>query len=491
MESSTLEQLARSMKRSERLAIESILKAQSLWIPQNVPQWQAILSQADELYYGGQAGGGKTDLILGLAVTSHHRSLILRRESTQLRGIIERSREIIGRNGRLNEVLGIWRDLPDNRQIEMSGCKNESDKSKFQGRPHDLIAFDESVEFLESQVDFISAWARTEDVDQRVRIVYASNPPATAEGRWIVKRFAPWLDKKFDSPAIPGELRYYVMLDDKLTWVDGPEVIPHKGELLKPKSRTFIPARVDDNPFYRDTEYKAQLQSLPEPLRSQLLFGDFEAGTEDNPWQVIPTRWVELAFERWESRDKPDVPMTCLGADVARGGDDQTVLSPRYDNWFDKLQKYEGKTTPDGPSVAVLIVRALDGDKDVTINFDVIGIGSSGYDILVAQDFNVVAVNFAEGSNARDRSGRMAMRNLRAEAYWGMREALDPELGDDIALPPDNELLADLTAPLWRITTSGVTIESKEDIKKRLGRSTDCGDAVVMARMNLRGYVFA
>jgi hypothetical protein len=159
MESSTLEQLARSMKRSERLAIESILKAQSLWIPQNVPQWQAILSQADELYYGGQAGGGKTDLILGLAVTSHHRSLILRRESTQLRGIIERSREIIGGNGRLNEVLGIWRDLPDNRQIEMSGCKNESDKSKFQGRPHDLIAFDESVEFLESQVDFISAWA--------------------------------------------------------------------------------------------------------------------------------------------------------------------------------------------------------------------------------------------------------------------------------------------------------------------------------------------
>ena len=236
----------------------------------------------------------------------------------------------------------------------MSGCKNESDKSKFQGRPHDLIAFDEACEFLESQVDFISAWARTENPGQRVRIVYASNPPATAEGRWIVKRFAPWLDKKFDNPAIPGELRYYVMLDDKLTWVDGPEVIPHKGELLKPKSRTFIPARVDDNPFYRDTEYKAQLQSLPEPLRSQLLFGDFAAGSEDNPWQVIPTRWVELAFERWESRDKPDVPMSCLGADVARGGADQTVLSERYDNWFAPLRKYEGKTTPDGPSVVVI-----------------------------------------------------------------------------------------------------------------------------------------
>jgi hypothetical protein len=48
-------------------------------------------------------------------------------------------------------------------------------------------------------------------------------------------------------------------------------------------------------------------------------------------------------------------------------------------------------------------------------------------------------------------------------------------------LPMDRELLGDLTAPKWTNTTSGVKIESKEDIKKRLGRSTDCGDAVAMA----------
>ena len=66
-----------------------------------------------------------------------------------------------------------------------------------------------------------------------------------------------------------------------------------------------------------------------------------------------------------------------------------------------------------------------------------------------------------------------------------MREALDPISGDDIALPPDPELLADLTAPRWSITTSGIQVESKKDIVKRLKRSPDCGDAVVLSRMKM------
>ena len=80
-----------------------------------------------------------------------------------------------------------------------------------------------------------------------------------------------------------------------------------------------------------------------------------------------------------------------------------------------------------------------------------------------------------------DRTRQLQLRNVRAEAYWGMREALDPVSGDNIALPPDPELLADLTAPRWKITTAGIQVESKEDIVKRLKRSPDCGDAVVLS----------
>ena len=61
-------------------------------------------------------------------------------------------------------------------------------------------------------------------------------------------------------------------------------------------------------------------------------------------------------------------------------------------------------------------------------------------------------------------------------------EALDPdqEGGSVIALPPDAELRADLCAPTFEVRASGVILESKDDIRKRLGRSPGKGDAVVM-----------
>lgn len=66
--------------------------------------------------------------------------------------------------------------------------------------------------------------------------------------------------------------------------------------------------------------------------------------------------------------------------------------------------------------------------------------------------------------------------------WWHLREALDPAYEARLALPPDDLLVGDLTAPHWRVTSSGrIQVESKDDIKKHLGRSTDDGDAVMQA----------
>jgi hypothetical protein len=74
------------------------------------------------------------------------------------------------------------------------------------------------------------------------------------------------------------------------------------------------------------------------------------------------------------------------------------------------------------------------------------------------------------------------MRNVRAEYYWQMREALDPERGVNLALPPGNEILADLCAARYTDLAQGVIqIESKDDIKKRLGRSPDVGESILLA----------
>ena len=65
--------------------------------------------------------------------------------------------------------------------------------------------------------------------------------------------------------------------------------------------------------------------------------------------------------------------------------------------------------------------------------------------------------------------------------YWRMRDALDPASGNNIALPPGNEIIADLCSARYKLTTSGVLVEEKEEIKKRIGRSPDKGESILLA----------
>jgi hypothetical protein len=82
---------------------------------------------------------------------------------------------------------------------------------------------------------------------------------------------------------------------------------------------------------------------------------------------------------------------------------------------------------------------------------------------------------------ARGKSNKLGFVNKRAEWWWKFREALDPDSGDGVALPPDRELLADLTAPTWRLRMNGIQIESKDEIVARLQRSPDKGESLIYA----------
>jgi hypothetical protein len=469
-------------------------EASRTWAPFPGPQTDAYESPADMLFYGGAAGGGKTDLVIGLALTAHQQSIIYRREYPQLKGILRRTEELLGSRRGYNGQDKVWR-LPGGRVLELGAVQYLHDREKYQGRPHDLKAFDEITQFLFDQFIFLIAWNRTSWPGQRTRVVCTGNPPVSAEGMWVVNFWGPWLDDQHPKPALPGQLRWFAMLpDDHGRWTDveveDGRPFEHRGEEIRPLSRTFIPARIEDNPVYMATGYKATLQALPEPLRSQLLHGDFAAGGEDDPWQVIPTSWVKAAFERWralEARRQIPGPMSCLGMDVARGGKDKTVLARRHGTWFAPLLKHPGTSTPSGQRSAALAVAALRDRAHV--NIDILNVGGSPYDHLRENRVPVVGVNFGQktlrgdGQPHTDKTGKLVMRNVRAFAYWHFREALDPETGADLALPPDQELLGDLTAPHWEITAGGVKVEDKEEIIRRLGRSPDCGDAIVLAHL--------
>lgn len=449
----------------------------TLWRPLPGPQTLAYESLADELFYGGAAGGGKSDLLIGLAITQSRKAIIFRREYPQLKDIVSRSQELLAGSGAtFNGQANLWRGIPGGRSLEFGAVQYERDVNKFRGRAHDLKAFDEVTEFSERQFRFLVGWLRTTIPGQRTRVICTGNPPTHAQGEWVIRYWAPWLDSQHPNPARPGELRWFAVLDGKDTEVESGAAFRHKGEHIQPRSRTFIPARLSDNPYLASTEYGAVLGNLPEPLRSQLLYGDFRVGIQDDAYQTIPTQWVREAQARWEIGDHG--PQSCIGVDVARGGDDQTVLAIRHGNWFARLLKYAGSSTPNGPYVAGLVVAARQGEP--LINVDVIGVGASVFDQLAPLG-NVVDVNFGEGTDATDKSGRLRFANVRAAAYWSLREALDPASGSDVCLPPDSELLADLTAARWLIRNGKIAIESKDDIKKRLGRSPDCADAVVLA----------
>jgi hypothetical protein len=270
------------------------------------------------------------------------------------------------------------------------------------------------------------------------------------------------------------------MIDGEERWVDGPEPFEHHGERILPFSRTFIPSRVTDNRYLADTGYVRQLQALPEPLRSQMLHGDFLAGRKDDDWQVIPTDWVKAAMDRWKPDPSPGV-VTSVGVDPSRGGDEATIAARR--GWrFDELVavKPDGSGTITGGAIAK---RTMDVAGEVApVHVDVIGIGASAIDHLEAFiGVRAVSVNGAAGTEGKDFTGRLGFANVRAEDWWRMREALSPERAARVALPPDQRLLADLVAPRYRVTSRGIQVEEKEQIKKRLGRSPDRGDAVVLA----------
>ena len=96
----------------------------------------------------------------------------------------------------------------------------------------------------------------------------------------------------------------------------------------------------------------------------------------------------------------------------------------------------------------------------------------------------------AEASEWFDKSRKYRLTNVRSAMYWLLREALDSETGDALALPPDKELLADLTAPRFEVRASGIVVEPKERLKERLGRSPDCADAVALAHLRPQRVAF-
>lgn len=443
-----------------------------LWTPNDGAQTNAYFSKALEVWYGGAAGGGKTDLAIGKAITQHKRTIFFRRSYPQLKAVMERVEEITGiAVNKSNKTLR----LPDGRSIEFGSMQYEADKEKYQGRPHDLNVYDEVTHLTKSQFLYTKTWNRTEDPNQRCKILCTFNPPTEPEQEWVIQYLAPWLDPTYPNPAQPGEIRFYVMDGDDMVWTDAGTKIEIDGKWLSPTPVTFVRALIEDNPFYMDTGYASQLEALPEPLRSQFRYGDFSVGRTEDEWQLFPTAEIRKAMI--PALDVSKLKLIAIGIDVARGGNDKTVFACLYEGNVIQTHTFAGSETPDAQSVLARLIKFY---RDTPILLvDIIGVGTAVFDLLKTKYDNVKSVNVAMGSVAKDKTGKLGFSNLRAELHWKFREDL---LDGKYKLVESQALLADLAAARWRVGGFGdIKAESKDEIRKRIGRSPDESDAVLLA----------
>jgi len=238
-------------------------------------------------------------------------------------------------------------------------------------------------------------------------------------------------------------------------------------------------------------DQRAKQWGLNSAVYQNRVLGEFATADADS---VIPLTWVEQAMERWKERfdadyrrrkglDSRDLlpEYTCSSCDPARSGEDKTTIAVRFGHVIREIRDYIQADSMATVGVLKGIHRAFGHGEGYTA-VDVIGIGGPMVDKLLEDGIDVFPFNAAAKTDQVDITGELGFTNQRSAAWWTLRELLDPTNGFSIELPPHDMLVGDLTAPHWRVTSgSKIQVESKDVLRKRLGRSTDYGDAVVTA----------
>ena len=438
-----------------------------------------------------------SDLMMGLATSElspHKKAIIFRRSYPELKDIIMRIQELYSGKG-VNFKAGTamrFDGLLGNKTLELGSVPNFNAAQKYKGRPHDLKLFDEVSDIEERVYTFLIGWARSTQEGVPVRVVAAGNPPTTADGNWVIKRWAAWIDPNHPNPAKPGELRWYATLDGEDKEIEDSDGSPFeytskngKTETIKPKSRTFIPAKLSDNPYLMRTDYGSVLQNMPEPYRSQLLHGDFSLSIKPDPWQVVPNNWVKNSNKLWKEHhengemSKYMKTNVVYGLDVAEGGGDKTALvkiTGRYVQWIEYI------TEENTMKQANWVAMKMSGDKRAPIAVDAIGVGLGLAQRLKQLGFTVMPIKVSRSTKRKDETGYFGFMNLRSEIWWRVRERLNPEKTDCILIPEDRRLFSEITAPRYEIDgNADIKIEGRDKIMERLGHSPDGASALGLA----------
>jgi hypothetical protein len=215
--------------------------------------------------------------------------------------------------------------------------------------------------------------------------------------------------------------------------------------------------------FIQEMELKYGSESNAMKVR---VYGEFPTAEDDT---LISLHAVEQASKRVV--EQPEGTAVVWGLDVARYGDDASVLCIRQGRHLQALHSWKKLSLMELAGRVLDLLNSSDEPPE-EILVDSIGLGAGVLDRLRELDISARGVNVSESPAMADRYA-----NLRAELW----DATKSWFSEEVQIPNDDSLIADLTAPRYSFNSSGkMLVESKAETKKRLGRSTDFADSLVL-----------
>lgn len=213
-------------------------------------QREFIEAQADEVLFGGAAGGGKSfgqliDALLYALRYPRSKQLILRRTYPELeKSLVRVAQEIFPRDIYSYNGAKHVGKFQNGSVLDFGYCDSESDVYRYQSAEYDVIRFDELTHFTEQM--YLYLMSRLRGANPFPKSMRSTTNPGGVGHSWVKMRFI--------DPSPPGKI------------FDG-----------KPGKRLFIPAGVRDNKFLlaADPGYIERLQNLHERDRRALLYGDW------------------------------------------------------------------------------------------------------------------------------------------------------------------------------------------------------------------------
>jgi len=262
---------------TESLDFEAVPEEREIiFTPNPGPQTEFLASSEREVLYGGSAGGGKTYSLIADPMryfsNANFNGLILRRTNDELREIIWKTQELYPKafkGAKWQEKKSQW-VFPSGARLWLTYLERDEDVLRYQGQAFSYIAFDELTQHPTPFAwNYMRSRLRTTDPDLPIFMRGTTNPGGPGHS---------WVKRMFIDPA-PANTPFAATDIDTGEELRYPDNHPEKpGQALF--NRRFIPASLYDNPYLaNDGAYEANLLSLPEMQRRQLLEGDWAIAT--------------------------------------------------------------------------------------------------------------------------------------------------------------------------------------------------------------------